>query len=139
MERIGTEVEVTVTLLATTQRGTQVVSRPCDICFATFQSKNAAAARAMLAGKLLVCDKCRRAGARTQLPYSEYLKTDGWKARQLKALDRAGNRCQVCNSADRPEVHHRTYERLGHERAGDLIVLCRNCHQLFHDNGRLAY
>ena len=117
----------------------QTVKRNCDQCGQPFTSKNAAAARAMLAGKLLVCDTCRRAGARTQLPYNEYLKTDGWQTRRLKALDRAGNRCQVCNSTDRPEVHHRTYERLGHERAADLIVLCRHCHQLFHDNGQLAY
>ncbi len=128
-----------MTLLATTQRGTQVVSRPCDICGATFQSKNAAAARAMLAGKLLVCDKCRRAGARTRLPYSEYLKTTGWQTRREAALKRAGHRCQVCKSADRLEVHHNTYERLGHERAADLVVLCRSCHQTFHDNGELKY
>ena len=128
-----------MTLLATTQRGTQVVSRPCDICGATFQSKNAAAARAMLAGKLLVCDKCRRAGARTQLTYSEYLKTEGWKTRRAAAIKRAGNHCQVCKSPDRLEVHHNTYERLGHERAADLVVLCRSCHQTFHDNGELKY
>ena len=115
------------------------VSRACDECGKTFLSKNNAAASAMLAGKLRVCDKCRRAGARTQLPYSEYLKTDGWQTRRGRALERAENRCQVCNSEDRLEVHHRTYERLGHERAADLIVLCRNCHQLFHNNGELAY
>ena len=117
----------------------QPVSRPCDVCGKTFNSKNAAAAQAMLAGKLRVCPACQRAGARTQLPYSEYLKTEGWKVRRLKALDRAGHRCQVCNSAERPEVHHRTYERLGHERAADLVVLCRSCHKLFHDNSRLAF
>ena len=115
------------------------VSRTCDQCGQSFIAKNAHAARAMLAGKLRVCDKCRRAGARTQLPYSEYLKTDGWQTRRGRALERAENRCQVCNGEDRLEVHHRTYERLGHERAGDLIVLCRHCHQLFHNDGRLAY
>ncbi len=117
----------------------QTVKRDCDICGASFTSKNAEAARMMLSGKLRVCDKCRRAGARTQLPYSEYLKTDGWQTRRGRALERAENRCQVCNGEDRLEVHHRTYERLGHERAGDLIVLCRHCHQLFHNDGRLAY
>lgn len=38
------------------------VKRNCDQCGQPFTSKNAAAARAMLAGKLLVCDTCRRAG-----------------------------------------------------------------------------
>ena len=129
----------TLVRVPTTTAPAATVERYCDECGAPFQSKNAAAARMMAAGKLRVCDLCRRKGARTQLPYSEYLKTEGWKGRRLKALDRAGNRCQVCNSAERPEVHHRTYERLGHERAADLVVLCRKCHQLFHDNGELKY
>lgn len=115
------------------------VSRQCDICGQTFHSKNDKAAAAMTAGKLRVCDTCRRAGARTQLPYSEYLKTEGWKTRRAAAIKRAGNHCQVCKSPDRLEVHHNTYERLGHELAADLIVLCRNCHQTFHDNGELKY
>jgi ribosome-binding protein aMBF1 (putative translation factor) len=130
---------VTVIQLPTTQKSGQQVSRPCDICGQSFASKNAAAARAMLAGKLRVCDTCRRAGARTQLPYSEYLKTEGWKTRRTAAIKRAGHACQVCKSPERLEVHHNTYERLGHELAADLIVLCRNCHQTFHDNGELKY
>jgi len=80
-----------------------------------------------------------RAGARTQLTYSEYIKSDAWKVRRLRALALAENRCQVCNSPNAPQVHHRTYERLGHERDADLIVLCRDCHRLFHDNGELKY
>lgn len=117
----------------------QPVSRPCDVCGKTFQSKNAAAAQAMLAGKLRVCPACQRAGARTQLPYSEYLKTEGWQQRRVKALARAEHRCQVCNSDKRLEIHHRTYERLGHERDADLIALCHDCHTLFHGDGRLPY
>lgn len=115
------------------------VKRPCDICGEVFRSKNSHAATAMLAGKLRVCDTCRRAGARTQLPYSEYLKSEWWQQRRLKALTRAEHRCQVCNAGNRLEVHHRTYERLGHERDADLVVLCRDCHELFHGNGELKY
>lgn len=115
------------------------ISRECDICRKTFHSKNEQAAFAMATGKLRVCDKCRRAGARTQLPYSEYLKSEWWQQRRLKSLARAEHRCQVCNAGSRLEVHHRTYERLGHERDADLVVLCRNCHELFHGNGELKY
>ena len=123
----------------TTTAPAVMVERKCDICRATFRSKNAEAARMMAAGKLRVCYKCRRAGARTQLPYSEYLKTDGWKTRRAAALKRAENHCAVCHAAAGLEVHHNTYERLGHERAADLVVLCRTCHQLFHDSGELRY
>lgn len=115
------------------------VKRDCDECGKPFYSKNAEAARAMLAGKLLVCDACRHRGARTQLPYSDYLKTEYWQNRRARALLRGEHKCRVCAATTGLEVHHNTYERLGHERDADLIVLCRNCHQLFHDNGELAY
>lgn len=129
---------MTVRLSHTTKPSFTVI-RNCDECGQTFRSKNAQAAAAMTAGKLRVCDKCRRAGARTQLTYSEYIQSDGWKVRRLRALALAENRCQVCNSPNRPEVHHRTYERLGHERDMDLTVLCHDCHKLFHDDGRMPY
>lgn len=72
------------------------------------------------------------------LPYAEYLQTPHWAARREATLKAAGGRCHVCNSSDNPNVHHRTYERFGDEADGDLLVLCQPCHQLFHDNGKLA-
>ena len=71
--------------------------------------------------------------------YQDYLKSDAWKLKAEDAKLRAGNRCQVCYSADRLEVHHRTYTRLGNEEPMDLTVLCHPCHALFHgkmDAGR---
>jgi hypothetical protein len=35
------------------------------------------------------------------------------------------------------EVHHLTYDRLGHEDPADLIGLCRACHSFLH--GRSNY
>ena len=73
--------------------------------------------------------------------YGLYLRSDAWRTRADAALRRAGHRCMICN-ADRwftpLEVHHRTYERLGAERPGDLVVLCSHCHGLFHAFGKLA-
>jgi 5-methylcytosine-specific restriction endonuclease McrA len=69
----------------------------------------------------------------TFVPYFEYLRSEPWKLKAEAAKARAGHRCQVCNSADRLDVHHRTYERLGRELDSDLTVLCRPCHQLFED------
>ena len=65
--------------------------------------------------------------------YQEYLKSDHWKEIRLKALDRAGNRCQLCSSTDNLNVHHNTYKNRGNEDLKDLVVLCRNCHEKFHD------
>jgi 5-methylcytosine-specific restriction endonuclease McrA len=66
--------------------------------------------------------------------YDEYIRSDAWKSRAAKARRRAGDRCQVCNSDQRPlHVHHRTYERLGNEKPHDLTALCAECHALFHN------
>jgi hypothetical protein len=72
-----------------------------------------------------------------EMPYDEYLATCEWHERRAAARQRAGERCQVCNSEGPLDVHHRTYERRGRERDDDLIVLCRGCHELFHRFGRL--
>lgn len=68
--------------------------------------------------------------------YSDYLRSNGWMQKREYVLRRAGYRCQVCNREDRLEVHHRTYDRLGHEHPTDLTVLCRRCHQAFHSTGQ---
>lgn len=68
-----------------------------------------------------------------QREYREvYLRSEHWRETRAAALERAEHRCQVCNTTKQLDVHHRTYERLGHEGAGDLTVLCRACHDLFH-------
>lgn len=67
-----------------------------------------------------------------QINYDEYIKSPQWKRKAIEAKKRAGYRCQVCNSPDNLNAHHRTYERLGSEQPGDITVLCRECHKLFH-------
>lgn len=72
------------------------------------------------------------------MPYGEYLKTPEWTAKRAKALRFANFRCQLCNSGANLNVHHRTYERRGHELMGDLTVLCADCHSTFTYNRELA-
>jgi hypothetical protein len=67
------------------------------------------------------------------MPYQEYLKTAHWKLLSEKVKRRAKYRCQLCNAEGVLNVHHRTYERRGHEQLKDLICLCRQCHAKFHD------
>lgn len=73
----------------------------------------------------------------TGIDYDTYIRSQSWRIRADAAKRRAGGRCQVCNGADRLNAHHRTYERIGHEQDDDLIVLCEDCHTLFHRNGKL--
>jgi len=72
------------------------------------------------------------------MPYQEYLKTDHWQDCRKQAIKRAKHRCQLCNSRTKLNVHHRTYERRGHERDDDLITLCESCHSIFHQASKLA-
>lgn len=65
--------------------------------------------------------------------YREYLESPEWRRLRDLAIERAGGRCQMCNVAPpRFHVHHRTYERLGHERVEDLTALCPRCHRRYH-------
>lgn len=41
--------------------------------------------------------------------------------------------CFACGERGRIELHHRTYKRLGCENYGDVVPLCRACHQEVHE------
>jgi len=74
-----------------------------------------------------------------RMPYADYLDTPEWARTKKRMLRRAHGRCQVCNGADTTlHVHHRDYSRRGNERNADLVVLCKECHQTFHENRVLA-
>lgn len=72
-----------------------------------------------------------------QAGYYKYIGSKIWKRRASACKKRFDNRCAVCNSPYRLEAHHRTYERLYHEKASDLTCLCDSCHELFSTNGKL--
>ena len=67
----------------------------------------------------------------TREEYREYLQTDGWRLRAYAAKWAAGFRCQVCDAAEPLDAHHRHYRTIGNEAPGDLIALCRICHELY--------
>ena len=58
-----------------------------------------------------------------------------WKQIRKRRLDFSGHRCELCNSKYTLQVHHSTYARFpGKELMSDLIVLCRPCHEKFHEH-----
>lgn len=62
-----------------------------------------------------------------------YLNSRHWQRRAQRARRMAGYMCQRCKREGVPlDVHHRNYEHLFHERASDLVVLCRKCHERMH-------
>jgi hypothetical protein len=67
------------------------------------------------------------------LPYQDYLATPHWQDVRHRALAYADHRCQLCGRGKvELHVHHNTYERLGAERASDVVVLCAEHHAKFH-------
>jgi hypothetical protein len=82
--------------------------------------------------KTYLCDECKLL-IHKSMPYKEYLKTPHWQAVREEALRRAKDKCQLCGSKDRLEVHHNTYERRGRERPEDVIAICHKCHSKHHE------
>jgi hypothetical protein len=74
----------------------------------------------------------------TRSTYEAYLMSPEWKEKARQARIRAGNRCQLCNRRGALDVHHRTYDHIFHEKPEELIVLCRDCHKVFHDYRRVG-
>ena len=103
---------------------------------------------ASLGKRDVMCRACMRMPSVPKMTpqlYAEYLQTNHWKTFKANILKKRGKRCQVCGRAGYVSLHHNDYSRLGGEHESDVIVLCESdgshygCHQIFHDNGRLAY
>lgn len=62
--------------------------------------------------------------------YITYLQSNEWRARCYRLYQKRGHVCEMCGRNDRPlEVHHKTYDNLGHERDDELMIVCRDeCH-----------
>lgn len=129
-----------------------VVVDSCHQCGGPVRAGTRNEARQLTARPHPICEDCGSANASARIhgneqrlteraaeierlramPYADYLRSAHWRAIRAAALRRARWRCQLCNAAERLDVHHRTYERRGCEVAADVIVLCRGCHSTHH-------
>ncbi len=74
----------------------------------------------------------------TKTEYKEYMQTEHWRDTREAAICRAHDRCQVCGDTEgKLNAHHNTYVNLWDEQPEDLVVLCRECHVIFHGNGKI--
>lgn len=72
------------------------------------------------------------------MDYADFLETPYWDGVRNYKLKRAKYCCQLCGGKGILNVHHKTYENHGREHIRmiadkDLIVLCKDCHEKFHD------
>jgi HNH endonuclease len=71
--------------------------------------------------------------------YQRYLQSEHWRGTKEAFWNQVEKACEVCGDEDQLEVHHCTYARIGREEWGDLVALCRRCHQAVHrliENGQ---
>ncbi len=61
--------------------------------------------------------------------YDNYLKSDEWKEKRKRILERDNYICQCCLINKATEVHHLSYHIDHDEPAFDLISVCRLCHE----------
>lgn len=67
--------------------------------------------------------------------YLAVINSKRWRELRLRLLRERGERCERCHKTWAPgfktslELHHLTYERLGHERDGDVQLVCKGCHE----------
>lgn len=74
--------------------------------------------------------------------YRDYLASEHWqkvkKAFYNSSLCKRFDQNAACDSCERImarnnlHLHHKTYERLGHERLTDFSLVCENCHSKIH-------
>lgn len=103
----------------------------CDQCWTEVQQERHAEWEETCA------QRAKRLHELETMSYAEYLETPEWQERRKRHLKSVGFKCQLCNTKDTIlDVHHRTYERRGNEHFKDLIVMCRNCHGVFHASAR---
>ena len=93
------------------------------------------------------------------LPYAIYVLTPHWIRIREEVRAQSGGKCADCGktveSLKDLDAHHVTYKNRGREEPGDVIAICRPCHQKrhpskvdtrltreqwarFHEEGRIA-
>lgn len=64
--------------------------------------------------------------------YLAYINSPAWTdVRRRYKASKLPQKCYVCG-ATKVDLHHKTYERFGHERLTDLMPLCRRHHKAVH-------
>lgn len=65
--------------------------------------------------------------------YVKYIKSNEWKWKRRVLGRLRGYKCEICGVDCKEsgwQVHHLTYERFGHEKFSDLMLVCPKCHRI---------
>lgn len=67
-----------------------------------------------------------------KIDYKEYLLSDHWVEFSFYIKNKI-NSCQLCSSKTKLQLHHNNYDCLYNEKESDVVVLCKKCHEKFHN------
>ena len=62
--------------------------------------------------------------------YKAHLNSHKWRVLKANVMNERGRKCERCAATFGLQLHHKTYERLGHELLTDVELLCVDCHEL---------
>lgn len=62
------------------------------------------------------------------IAYQNHIRSARWKNTREMMFKLRGKKCEHCESTSNLEIHHKTYERFGHELPNDLEILCKPHH-----------
>ncbi len=65
--------------------------------------------------------------------YTAYYQSEPWKARRDLVLKRCGCVCEGCGTAPAVDIHHMSYDNFKNEFLFELVGLCKNCHDRWHE------
>lgn len=65
--------------------------------------------------------------------YALYIKSKFWTKRKNDYYRVHKKICQACSSKKFINLHHILYEDFGFEKDENLVALCRDCHEEFHE------
>lgn len=70
--------------------------------------------------------------------YKRYMGSSDWlKDKRREAFSQLGSACEICSSTKNINIHHNNYNRLEGESVwADLLIVCEECHKLFHKKTR---
>jgi len=64
--------------------------------------------------------------------YYQYIKSDRWQKKKKKLIKNWECVICGCRNKKRLNVHHKDYKNLFNESKNDLMVLCSECHIMWH-------
>ena len=94
---------------------------------------------------IIICFLIKYSISSQDLSYEDLLKTEEWRGKRQKILNRDNNKCVYCGKTHNLQVHHKYYSKYSNgfrvypwNYPDDaLITLCDECHKKVHNKKKI--